>query len=67
MTDNHKKPKFVRSLIAEYKILAWDDGNVQIEGPFQNFLLFRQIMNKAEMAAIQRLAEMKKSSLWVPQ
>jgi len=56
MTEgNGKQVRHIKRIIAEYKITAWDDGNVQITGPFQDFMLFRQIMNKAEMAAIHAL------------
>jgi len=55
-----------RQVIAEYTITAYNDSSVQIVGPFQDFIMYRQIMNRAEMAAIQRIAENQQSRIIKP-
>lgn len=45
-----------RRVIAEYRIEVLADGNVAISGELDNFLLFRDAMNKAERAVLERLA-----------
>ncbi len=45
-----------RKVVVEYKIEVLSDGNVSISGDLDNFLLFRDVMNKAERAVLERIA-----------
>ena len=58
--------KQARQVVAEFTITAYSDNSVQIVGPFQDFIMYRQIMNRAEMAAIQSIAESQQSRIIKP-
>ena len=56
-----------RQLIAEFNIRAYQNGDVEILGPFHNFLLFRQTIAQAELAAINHIAQGQNNRIVVPQ
>jgi hypothetical protein len=39
----------------EIKIRAMKDGSINVSGPVQNFVLFRDIMNAAERAVLKKM------------
>ena len=47
-----------KQVVREIKILFFDDGSVQVTAP-TDFLLFRDIMNKAERAVINNAVQQR--------
>ncbi len=67
---SQKKAKKLRKdagkIVAEFTITAKGDGSVQVTGPFHNFLMFREIMCKAEQAVIHTIVKQSQSKIVVP-
>jgi len=67
---NGKKAKeFRRTIAVEFKFTGYTDGSVTATGPIDNFLLYRDIMNRGERAILDRIAKAlqeKQSNIIVP-
>lgn len=53
-------------VIYEYHIKVFADGNASIEGPIDNLLIYRDVMNKVERAVLNRFAQGERSRIVVP-
>jgi len=52
-----------RTVVSEYVVQCLADGNVTITGNLDNFLLFRDAMNKAERAVLEHIAKQMKTKM----
>lgn len=55
--DSEAKKDSGDNVVSEIKIVLKQDGSISVDGPINNFLLFRHMMNKAEWEVLDKFAE----------
>ncbi len=57
MSEKKAKKARQQKIVAKFVITCLADGNVEIEGPLDNFAAFRDAMNRAERAVLDRMIQ----------
>ena len=55
-----------KQVVAEFHIKVFADNNVSISGPIGNFFMYRDVMNKAERAILDKVAQQQQQKIVVP-